>query len=192
MSKQETATNVKARLSVPALLLLLHTVVCTAAMIAIMQEGKEQLVVQRHHCPHCLRPLSLHTVIHATAMIAIAQEGKEWPIIPRHCCLHSRHHRHCAPFFSLLLLLLLRERVSNSQQCRHGTLFCSTPIVAIVGAGKGQPTTVPRHHLPLCHRRLHPPSSMLLLLTESQEQARNGQQCQSTVAHAAATVIIMH
>jgi hypothetical protein len=86
MSKQGMANDAKALSSVPQPPLLLRTVVCVSAVIAITQEGKEWQMMPRHHHPH-------HCRIHVAAMIAIAQEGEERPKMLRHCCPHSRRSK---------------------------------------------------------------------------------------------------
>jgi hypothetical protein len=65
-------------------------------------------------------------------------------------------------------------------------------LFTIMGEGKGRPTMVPGHHLLLSPYRCHAPSSMLMQLMALHKQAGNSRQCQGTVVHAAATVIIAH
>jgi hypothetical protein len=93
-SKQGTGNDAKALLSVPPPPLLSRTIVHAAAVIAIVQEGKERPAIPRHHRPcHC-HLLSLCTIVHTAAIVVVAREGKEKLTMPRYCHPHSRHC-HC-------------------------------------------------------------------------------------------------
>jgi hypothetical protein len=120
---QGMANNAKALLSAQPPLLSLRSVVCTPAIVAIVQEGKEQptippwycLPLCRHHCRQvggqgtandgskapssALPPLSLRTIIHAAVIDAVAGASKEQLMMPRHCCPCCCHLHHRAPWY---------------------------------------------------------------------------------------------
>jgi hypothetical protein len=103
-SMQGTANNVKALLSAQLQLLSLCTVVYTAVIVGIAQEGKEWPTMPRPHSPHqrCLLPSRITG--HAAAIVTIMGEGKEWPTMPRHCHPHSCHLGICVLLFVMLPL----------------------------------------------------------------------------------------
>jgi hypothetical protein len=68
---EEMANNAKALLSAWMPPSLLHSVVCTAAVVAIMQEGKEQPKMPSWHCLLLCR----HVCVHSAAIIANVQAG---------------------------------------------------------------------------------------------------------------------
>jgi hypothetical protein len=95
-SKQGTANNAKA---LPSMLLppsLSHTIIFITAVVATMQEDKEQATMPRHNCPCCCRLLPSRIVGHTAAVIAFVCDIKECPMMPRHRCLHSSHLGSCA------------------------------------------------------------------------------------------------
>jgi hypothetical protein len=191
------ANDAKAPLSAPLPLSSLRTIICAAGIVAIVQEVKEWQKMLRHHHPRHCRLLLLLTIVHATAVAAVMQESKEWLTMPRHHHPHIRHHHCCTLSFTLFPLLPSRKKVRNSRQYR-GTVLRSTTICLHCQsrcrysskhgmADKG--AKAPLSALP--------PSSLctviaLLPSMPSQEQARNGRQCQGTLNNAAATVVIEH
>jgi hypothetical protein len=121
-------------------LLLLRTIVHTAAVIVVVHEDKEQPTMPRYCCPHSCHcchcaplfaPLLLlpshkkawssqqchhGTVFHSAAILLCCRHrchharGNEQPMMPRHCHLLCHHLSMLPP------LLLLRERARDSQQ----------------------------------------------------------------------------
>jgi hypothetical protein len=172
------------------------SVVCAAAIVAAMEEGKEWSTMPRHCrllCRHLsvLPPLSLsteqardgqqcqkgtifrlplsssRTAIHAAAINPITQASKE-------------QDNAKAPSSAMPSLLSLRTTVPIAD------------LLAIMGEGKGWQTMVPRHHLLLSPHRHHAPSFTLLPLMALHKQAGNGKQCQDTVIRTSATIIFVH
>ncbi len=118
---QGTANDAKVLSSAQSPLLLLCAVVCTAAILAIAREGKEQpmmppwhrlLLHCHHHRPasgqgmanngakapsSALPPSSSCTIIHAAATDGVTGESEERPKMPRHRCPCRRHRCHRAP-----------------------------------------------------------------------------------------------
>ncbi len=95
-SKQGTADNTKAPSSLPPPPSLSRTIIHSTAMIAIVQEGKEQPLMPPWHClllPHCLSALPLSLLL-----CEQARDGQQWSqgiIFCSATIVIAHHHPRC-------------------------------------------------------------------------------------------------